>query len=37
MSTSYGLATLTPVPFPEGYAATVHFAWPGGEYFLLGT
>ncbi|RSH84450.1 uncharacterized protein EHS24_005971 [Apiotrichum porosum] len=25
------------VPFPEGYAATVHFAWPGGEYFPLGT
>ncbi|CAK9783728.1 DUF775-domain-containing protein [Cutaneotrichosporon oleaginosum] len=25
------------MPFPEGYGATVHFAWPGGEYFLLGT
>lgn len=31
------VAALTPVPFPEGYGATVHFAWPGGEYFLLGT
>lgn len=25
------------VPFPDGYGATVHFAWPGGEYFPLGT
>ncbi|BEI82324.1 hypothetical protein CcaverHIS002_0301920 [Cutaneotrichosporon cavernicola] len=25
------------MPFPDGYGATVHFAWPGGEYFLLGT
>ncbi|KAL1410285.1 hypothetical protein Q8F55_004291 [Vanrija albida] len=25
------------IPFPEGYGATVHFAWPGGDYFPLGT
>jgi len=24
------------VPFPEGYGASVHFAWPGGEYIALG-
>ncbi|WWC68859.1 uncharacterized protein I206_102795 [Kwoniella pini CBS 10737] len=24
------------IPFPEGYGASVHFAWPGSEYILLG-
>ncbi|ODO04549.1 hypothetical protein I350_05153 [Cryptococcus amylolentus CBS 6273] len=24
------------VPFPEGYGASVHFAWPGKEYIPLG-
>src|SRR5262245_56946404 len=25
-----------PVPFPEGYGATVHFHWPGKGFQLLG-
>ncbi|OCF78167.1 hypothetical protein I204_00104 [Kwoniella mangroviensis CBS 8886] len=24
------------IPFPEGYGASVHFAWPGKEYIPLG-
>lgn len=24
------------VPFPEGFGASVHFAWPGKEYIPLG-
>ncbi|RXK41847.1 hypothetical protein M231_00846 [Tremella mesenterica] len=24
------------IPFPEGYGAGVHFAWPGGDYIPLG-
>lgn len=24
------------VPFPEGYGASVHFAWPGKDYIPLG-
>ncbi|WWC60059.1 uncharacterized protein I303_102622 [Kwoniella dejecticola CBS 10117] len=24
------------IPFPEGYGASVHFAWPGAEYIPLG-
>ncbi|KAK4689194.1 protein Hikeshi, partial [Tremellales sp. Uapishka_1] len=24
-------------PFPEGYGASVHFAWPGKDYIPLGT
>ncbi|KAI0795587.1 hypothetical protein C8Q75DRAFT_803454 [Abortiporus biennis] len=27
---------LGPVPFPEGYGATVHFFWPGKGFQLLG-
>lgn len=28
--------TTIPVPFPPGYAATVHFFWPGKGFQLLG-
>ena len=28
--------TLDPVPFPEGYGATVHFFWPGKGSQVLG-
>lgn len=24
------------VPFPEGFGASVHFAWPSKEYIPLG-
>jgi len=24
------------VPFPEGFGASVHFAWPGKDYIPLG-
>jgi len=24
------------VPFPEGYGASVHFAWPNKDYIPLG-
>lgn len=27
---------LTTVPFPEGYGASVHFAWPNKDYIPLG-
>ena len=28
--------TLMLVPFPEGYGASVHFAWPNKDYIPLG-
>lgn len=29
-------ADISTVPFPEGFGASVHFAWPGKEYIPLG-
>lgn len=35
-STNTTRRSLTSVPFPEGYGASVHFAWPNDSYIPLG-